>query len=109
MNTTAFPTACSAPDEHIAGTDPSQGIELCAVRRIHVLYELIRRPTWATLSLSGIAWKKSLPFNCPAGTFRDDNVVLTSTTSSPTRSPAPVDRGNGPPNGVDANLYGAHA
>jgi hypothetical protein len=97
-----IPNGMFSADEHIAGTDPSQGIELCAVVESMFSYELIA----ADLGDPRFGDRlEKVAFNALPGTFRDDmwshQYDQQPNQIACTRRPRQWST-----NGVDANLYG---
>src|SRR6266566_1404069 len=97
-----IPNGMFSADEHIAGTDPSQGIELCAVVESMFSYELISVDLGDPLFADRL---EKVAFNALPGTFRDDmwshQYDQQPNQIACTRRPRQWST-----NGVDANLYG---
>jgi uncharacterized protein len=97
-----IPNGMFSADEHIAGTDPSQGIELCAVVESMFSYELIAAYLGDPLFADRL---EKVAFNALPGTFRDDmwshQYDQQPNQIACTRKPRQWST-----NGQDANLYG---
>jgi glycosyl hydrolase family 127 (putative beta-L-arabinofuranosidase)/beta-L-arabinofuranosidase (glycosyl hydrolase family 127) len=97
-----IPNGMFSADEHIAGTDPSQGIELCAVVESMFSYELIA----ADLGDPAFADRlERVAFNALPGTFRDD-MWAHQYDQQPNQIACTRRPRHWSTNGVDANLYG---
>jgi DUF1680 family protein len=97
-----IPNGMFSADEHIAGTDPSQGIELCAVVESMFSYEEIE----AVLGdpVFGDRLEK-VAFNALPGTFRDD-MWAHQYDQQPNQIACTRTPRHWSTNGPDANLYG---
>jgi uncharacterized protein len=97
-----IPNGMFSTDEHIAGNDPSQGIELCAVVESMFSYELIA----ADLAdpVFGDRLEK-VAFNALPGTFRDD-MWSHQYDQQPNQIACRRRPRRWSTNGVDANLFG---
>jgi hypothetical protein len=97
-----IPNGMFSADEHIAGTDPSQGIELCAVVESMYSYEQTEAALGDPLFADRL---EKIAFNALPGTFRDDmwshQYDQQPNQISCTRTPRKWST-----NGADANLYG---
>jgi uncharacterized protein len=97
-----IPNGMFSADEHIAGTDPSQGIELCAVVESMFSYELIEAAVGDPLFADRL---EKVAFNALPGAFRDDmwshQYDQQPNQIACTRRPREWST-----NGQDANLYG---
>jgi hypothetical protein len=97
-----IPNGMFSADEHIAGTDPSQGIELCAVVETMFSYELIAAAVGDPVFGDRL---ERVAFNALPGTFRDDmwshQYDQQPNQIACTRTPRQWST-----NGPDANLYG---
>jgi len=97
-----IPNGMFSADEHIAGTDPSQGIELCAVVESMFSYELIA----ADLGDPSFGDRlERVAFNALPGTFRDD-MWAHQYDQQPNQIACTRRPRHWSTNGVDANLYG---
>jgi hypothetical protein len=97
-----IPNGMFSADEHIAGTDPSQGIELCAVVESMFSYELIS----ADLGDPRFADRlEKVAFNALPGTFRDD-MWAHQYDQQPNQIACTRRPRQWSTNGPDANLYG---
>jgi hypothetical protein len=97
-----IPNGMFSADEHIAGTDPSQGIELCAVVESMFSYELIA----ADLGEPAFADRlEKVAFNALPGAFRDD-MWSHQYDQQPNQIACTRRSRNWSTNGPDANLYG---
>jgi uncharacterized protein len=97
-----IPNGMFSADEHIAGTDPSQGIELCAVVESMFSYEQIE----ATLGDPVFADRlEKVAFNALPGTFRDD-MWSHQYDQQPNQIACTRGARHWSTNGPDANLYG---
>jgi len=97
-----IPNGMFSADEHIAGTDPSQGIELCAVVEAMFSYEEIEATLGDPLFADRL---EKVAFNALPGTFRDD-MWSHQYDQQPNQIACTRRRRNWSTNGVDANLYG---
>jgi hypothetical protein len=97
-----IPNGMFSADEHVAGTDHSQGIELCAVVESMFSYELIAADLNDPLFADRL---EKVAFNALPGTFRDDmwshQYDQQPNQIACTRRPRAWST-----NGADANLYG---
>jgi uncharacterized protein len=97
-----IPNGMFSADEHLAGTDPSQGIELCAVVESMFSYELIEGVLGDPLFADRL---ERVAFNALPAAFRDDmwshQYDQQPNQIACTRRPRQWST-----NGVDANLYG---
>lgn len=97
-----IPNGMFSADEHIAGTDPSQGIELCAVVESMFSYEIIAADLGDPLFGDRL---ERVAFNALPGAFRDDmwshQYDQQPNQIACTRRPRQWST-----NGPDANLYG---
>jgi DUF1680 family protein len=97
-----IPNGMFSADEHIAGTDPSQGIELCAVVESMFSYEQIE----AALGDPAFADRlERVAFNALPGAFRDD-MWSHQYDQQPNQIACTRRPRNWSTNGPDANLYG---
>jgi len=97
-----IPNGMFSADEHIAGTDPSQGIELCAVVESMFSYEQIEAALGDPIFADRL---EKVAFNALPGTFRDD---MWSHQYDQQSNQIACTRGvrHWSTNGPDANLYG---
>jgi hypothetical protein len=97
-----IPNGMFSADEHIAGTDPSQGIELCAVVESMFSYEMIAADLGDPLFGDRL---ERVAFNALPGAFREDmwshQYDQQPNQIACTRRPRQWST-----NGPDANLYG---
>ena len=97
-----IPNGMFSADEHIAGTDPSQGIELCAVVESMFSYEMIASDLGDPLFGDRL---ERVAFNALPGAFREDmwshQYDQQPNQIACTRRPRQWST-----NGPDANLYG---
>ena len=87
------PTGTFAADEHVAGHDPSQGTELCAV--VEEMFSLEELTAIYGDPISPTGWSELPSTRCPAHSVRICG--RTSTISSPIRCWSPMRRAAGPP------------
>jgi len=97
-----IPNGMFSADEHIAGTDPSQGIELCAVVESMFSYELIAADLGDPLFADRL---ERVAFNALPATFRDD-MWSHQYDQQPNQIACTRRPRDWSTNGVDANLYG---
>jgi uncharacterized protein len=97
-----IPNGMFSADEHIAGTDPSQGIELCAVVESMFSYELIEADVGDPLFADRL---EKVAFNALPGTFRDD-MWSHQYDQQPNQIACTRKPRHWSTNGPDANLYG---
>jgi len=97
-----IPNGMFSADEHIAGTDPSQGIELCAVVESMFSYELIEADSGDPVFADRL---EKVAFNALPGTFRDD-MWAHQYDQQPNQIACTRRPRQWSTNGVDANLYG---
>jgi hypothetical protein len=97
-----IPNGMFSADEHIAGTDPSQGIELCAVVESMFSYELITAVLGDPLFGDRL---ERVAFNALPGTFRDD-MWAHQYDQQPNQIACTRRPRQWSTNGPDANLYG---
>jgi hypothetical protein len=97
-----IPNGMFSADEHIAGTDPSQGIELCAVVESMFSYELIAADLGNPLFADRL---ERVAFNALPATFRDD-MWSHQYDQQPNQIACTRRPRDWSTNGVDANLYG---
>jgi hypothetical protein len=97
-----IPNGMFSADEHVAGTDPSQGIELCAVVESMFSYEMIAANLGDPLFGDRL---ERVAFNALPGAFREDmwshQYDQQPNQIACTRTPRQWST-----NGPDANLYG---
>jgi hypothetical protein len=97
-----IPNGMFSADEHIAGTDPSQGIELCAVVESMFSYEQIEAALGDPLFADRL---EKIAFNALPGTFRDD-MWSHQYDQQPNQIACTRGTRHWSTNGPDANLYG---
>jgi len=97
-----IPNGMFSADEHIAGTDPSQGIELCAVVESMFSYELIAAELGDPVFADRL---ERVAFNALPGSFRDD-MWAHQYDQQPNQIACTRRPRRWSTNGVDANLYG---
>jgi hypothetical protein len=97
-----IPNGMFSADEHIAGTDPSQGIELCAVVESMFSYEQIEAALGDPVFADRL---ERVAFNALPGTFRDD-MWSHQYDQQPNQIACTRGARHWSTNGPDANLYG---
>lgn len=97
-----IPNGMFSADEHIAGTDPSQGIELCAVVESMFSYEQIEAALGDPVFADRL---EKVAFNALPGTFRDD-MWSHQYDQQPNQIACTRRERHWSTNGPDANLYG---
>jgi hypothetical protein len=97
-----IPNGMFSGDEHIAGTDPSQGIELCAVVESMFSYEQTEAALGDPLFADRL---EKVAFNALPGTFRDD-MWSHQYDQQPNQIACTRRPRSWSTNGPDANLYG---
>lgn len=97
-----IPNGMFSADEHIAGTDPSQGIELCAVVESMFSYELIVADLGDPVFADRL---ERVAFNALPGAFRDD-MWSHQYDQQPNQIACTRRTRQWSTNGADANLYG---
>lgn len=97
-----IPNGMFSADEHIAGTDPSQGIELCAVVESMFSYEQIEAALGDPVFADRL---EKVAFNALPGTFRDD-MWAHQYDQQPNQIACTRGARHWSTNGPDANLYG---
>jgi hypothetical protein len=97
-----IPNGMFSADEHIAGTDPSQGIELCAVVESMFSYEQIEAALGDPVFADRL---EKVAFNALPGTFRDD-MWSHQYDQQPNQIACTRGARHWSTNGPDANLYG---
>lgn len=97
-----IPNGMFSADEHIAGTDPSQGVELCAVVESMFSYELIAADVGDPMFGDRL---ERVAFNALPGAFRDD-MWSHQYDQQPNQIACTRSQRQWSTNGPDANLYG---
>jgi uncharacterized protein len=97
-----IPNGMFSADEHIAGTDPTQGIELCAVVESMFSYEIISGELGDPLFADRL---EKVAFNALPGTFRED-MWSHQYDQQPNQIACTRAQRQWSTNGPDANLYG---